>query len=155
MTNVTKYSLGITSSTGKTLVVVPKDTQLPVQRSLTVTTAEDGQHNIGLVITFGERPEAEDNFQLSRVRLDDIAPGPKGEAKVHLVFRGFVNGLWGVGVRYRVGERERQLSIIPSAGLSNAELAAVQEKAMKYIEEHKADGEVSCAFTEVIPLPAI
>ncbi len=155
MPDITKYSLGIASGTGKTIVIVPKDTPLPVQRSLTVTTTKDRQDNIGLIVTLGERPEAEDNYQLSRIRLDAIELGPKGEVKVKLVFRGFVNGLWAVGVRYREGAPEQQLSIIPSAGLSKTELGRIQEKAAKYIEENKPDEEAQPATTEIIPLPAI
>jgi len=151
----TKHSLGITSNTGKTIVVIPKDTPLPAQRSLTVTTARDDQRNIGLIITLGERPEAEDNFQFSRIRLDDIKIGPKGEAKVRLIFRGFVNGLWSVGVQYREDIPERQLSIIPSAGLSQDDIELIKEKATKYIEDNKPAGEAEPATMDVIPLPAI
>ena len=155
MSDVTKYSLGISSGTGKTIVVVPKDTPLPVQRSLVVTTTKDYQENIGLIVTLGERPQAEDNYLLSRIRLDAIEPGPKGEVKVRLVFRGFVNGLWAVGVQYREGAPEQQLSIIPSAGLSKTELGRIQEKAAKYIEDNKPEEEAQPATTETIPLPAI
>jgi len=155
MTDVTKHSLGIASGSGKTIVVVPKDTPLPVQRSLTVTTAKDEQYNIGLIITLGERPLAEENFQLSRIRLEDFDFGSKGEARVRLVFRGFANGLWGVGVQYKEGAAERQLSIIPSVGLSRTELEKVQEKAMRYMEDNKPSGEAEPAQTEIIPLPAI
>jgi len=155
MASITKYSLGIASSTGKTIVVVPKDTPLPVQRSLIVTTVEDDQSNIGLVVVLGERPQAEENFQLSRIKLDDIKLCPKGEVEVRLVFRGFVNGLWAVGVQYREGIPEQQLSIIPSAGLSRAELEKVQEKAAQYLEDNKPTEEAVPATEEVIPLPAI
>ncbi len=155
MPSVTKYSLAIASRAGKTIVIVPKNTPLPVQRSVTVTTTEDHQPNIGLVITMGERPTSEDNFLLSRIKLDDIEPVLKGEVKVKLTFRGFTNGLWSVGVRYKDDGPEQQLSIIPSAGLSKEELARIQEKATKYIEEHKPTEDAPSATTEVIPLPAI
>ena len=136
-------------------MVIPKDAPLPVQRGVIVTTTKDGQDNIGLIITLGERPQAEENFQLSRIRLDDIEPGPKGVAKVRLVFRGFTNGLWAVGVQYREGVAEQQLSIIPSSGFSREELDRIQEKAMKYVMEHIPAEEATLAFEEAIPLPAI
>jgi molecular chaperone DnaK len=151
----TKHTLGITSNAGKTIVIVPKDTPLPVQRCLTVTTTEDNQKNIGLIVTLGERFVAEDNFQLSRIKLDDIDTMPKGEVKVKLTFRGFTNGLWSVGVCYKEGGYEQQLSIIPSAGLSRVELEKIQEKAMKYIEEHIPTEPATPAVAGVVPLPAI
>ena len=155
MADKTKHSLGIASRSGKTIVIVPKDTPLPVQRCLTVTTTEDNQKNIGLIVTLGERPKAEDNFQLSRIKLDDIDTLPRGALNVKLTFRGFTNGLWSVGVCYKEGGQEQELSIIPSAGLSRAELEKVQEKAMKYIEEHKPAGVAEPATADVIPLPPI
>lgn len=155
MTNVTKHSLGIASGTGKTIVVVPKDTPLPVQRTLTVTTAGDKQRNIGLVVVMGERPQAEDNYQLSRIRLDDIEPGLRGEATVKLTFRGFANGLWSVGIRYRANLPEQHLSIIPSAGFSKTELGIIQEKAAKYIEDNILEEEAPPVTEDIIPLPAI
>ena len=135
--------------------IVPKNTPLPVQRCLTVTTTEDNQKNIGLIVTLGERFVAEDNFQLSRIKLDDIDTLPKGEVKVKLTFRGFTNGLWSVGVCYKEGGYEQQLSIIPSAGLSRVELEKIQEKAMKYIEEHIPTEPATPAVAGVVPLPAI
>jgi molecular chaperone DnaK (HSP70) len=155
MASLTKYSLGIASRTGKIVTIIPSGTPLPVQRSLVVTTIDDKQDNIGLIVTLGERLRAEDNFQLSRIRLDDIEPGPKGEIRVKLTFRGYVNGLWSVGVQYKTGGIEQQLSIIPSAGLSKVELEKIQQKAMKYIEEHKPPEEALAASDEIIPLPAI
>jgi molecular chaperone DnaK (HSP70) len=130
MANEAKYSLGITSRSGKTIIVIPKGTPLPAQRSLVVTTTTDRQSNIGLVVTLGERTDGEENFQLSRIRLDDIDCLAKGAPRVKLTFRGFVNGLWSVGVRYREKGNEQELSIIPSAGLSKTELSKVQEKAI-------------------------
>ena len=155
MANATKYSLGLGSRSGKTITVIPRGTVLPAQRCLTVTTVEDKQSNIGLVITLGERPTSEENFLLSRIRLDDIEDLPKGEVRVKLTFRGFINGLWSVGVRYKDDGPEQQLSIIPSAGLSKIELEKIQAKAMKYIEEHKLAEEAPPATSDIIPLPAI
>jgi molecular chaperone DnaK (HSP70) len=155
MADITKHSLGIASRSGKTIIIVPKGSSLPVQRSITVTTWQDNQHNIGLIVTLGERNEAEENFTLSRIKLDDIDYLPKGEVKVRLTFRGYTNGLWSVGVQYKQGGPEQQLSIIPSAGLTRSELEKVQEKAMRYIEENKPEGEVEPATTNIIPLDAI
>ena len=155
MASVTKHSLGIASRTGRTIVIVPKDTPLPVQRCLTVTTTEDNQKNIGLIVTLGERPRSEENFQLSRIKLDDIDTVPRGVLRVRLTFRGFANGLWSVGVCYKEGGPEQDLSIIPSAGLSKTELEKIQEKSMKYIEENKPKEPAEPATADVIPLAAI
>ncbi len=155
MITATKHTLGLTSSKGKTIIIVPRGTTLPTQRCLTVTTEENNQKNIGLIITLGERNIAEENFQLSRIKLDDIDTLPKGEVKVKLTFRGFTNGLWSVGVCYKEGGFEQQLSIIPSAGLSRADLEKIQAKAMKYIEEHIPNEPATIAVAGVVPLPAI
>ena len=155
MGTVAKYSLGLTTNLGKTIVVIPKNTPLPVQRVITVTTTVDGQRNIGLIMTLGEHEEAEENFQLSRIRLDDIEQGARGEAKVKLTFRGFVNGLWSVGVQSRPGAPEQELSIIPSAGLSQAEIAKIKERAARYIELNKPTEEALPVTEEIIPLRAI
>lgn len=155
MANVTKHSLGIASRSGKTIIIVPKGSTLPVQRSVTVTTWQDNQRNIGLIVTLGERTEAEENFTLSRIKLDDIDYLPRGEVKVKLTFRGYTNGLWSVGVQYKQGGPEQLLSIIPSAGLTRTELEKIQDKAMKYIEENKPEGEAEPATASIIPLEAI
>jgi molecular chaperone DnaK (HSP70) len=155
MPTATKHTLGIASAAGKNIIIVPRGTTLPAQRWLTVTTKEDNQKNIGLIVTLGERTESEENFQLSRIKLDDIDTLPKGEVKVRLTFRGFTNGLWSVGVCYKEGGFEQQLSIIPSAGLSRVELEKIQAKAIKYIEENIPNEPATLAIAGVVPLPAI
>jgi molecular chaperone DnaK (HSP70) len=147
--------MGISSAAGKNIIVVPRGTTLPCQRWLNVTTAKDNQKNIGLIVTLGERLVSEDNFQLSRIKLDDIDTLPKGEVKVKLTFRGFTNGLWSVGVCYKEGGFEQQLSIIPSAGLTRTELEKIQAKAMKYIEEHMPTEPATQAILNPVPLPEI
>ena len=63
-TNLTKWSLGIASRTGRFITIIPKGTPLPAQRSVVVTTVEDSQSNIGLDIRLGEQPQAMDNYPL-------------------------------------------------------------------------------------------
>ena len=155
MPTATKHTLGIASAAGKNIIIVPRGTTLPAQRWFYVTTAKDKQKNIGLIVTLGERTVSEENFQLSRIKLDDIDILPRGEVKVKLTFRGFTNGLWSVGVCYKEGGFEQQLSIIPSAGLSKTELEKIQAKAIKYIEEHIPNEPATLAVAGVVPLPEI
>jgi molecular chaperone DnaK (HSP70) len=114
-----KWSLGFASHTGDFIVVIPKDNPLPARRSVTVTTAVDSQPDMKLSIYMGESSKAEDNYPLSNIRLDCIEKGAAaGVSRVKLTFYAYEHSVFRIGVCYKEGEPEQEISIIPAAGLS-------------------------------------
>ncbi len=156
MPETSKWSLGVVYRGGRVIKIIPKDTLLPARRSFMVTSMEDDQPNVDLVIVLGEHAMVGDNYMLSRIKLDGIEKGPKGAPRVKLTFYSYTNGIYEVGVRYKKDDPEQMLTVIPTAGLSKAEADAVRTTATKYAEEHRPQ-EKDCAPESelpVIPLPA-
>jgi molecular chaperone DnaK len=154
--NLSKWSICLAYGTGRVLRVIPKDTPLPAQRALTVTTMADKQENIGLSIVLGEQPTAIENYALSNIKLDGIELKPKGEARVALTFYVYTNGIINIGVKYKPDDAEQKLTIIPSSGLSRDDVAQLQKKYANYVEEPPA-GQEQIKFPDLpeIPLPPI
>jgi molecular chaperone DnaK len=151
---LTKWAMGIAAAGGKYMPLVPKGVPVPVKRTITVTTCADAQPNMVLDVYLGERPTAAENYLIARVNLTDIETGPRGTAKVKLTFYIYANGIYEVGIQYKVDGEEQKVSIIPSAGLTAEEVEQIKTRISKYAEEMKPQ-EISASGNPVIPLPSI
>jgi len=69
---VTPLSLGIEVTGGIMSVVIPRNTSLPVDRTMAYTTEDDNQQTILFQIFEGERSMTKDNNLLGKFELIDI-----------------------------------------------------------------------------------
>jgi len=122
-----KWSLGFASRSGDFIAVIPKGSPLPARRSVTVTTAIDAQPNMKLSIYMGESSKAEDNYPLSNIKLDCFEKGAAGVPRIKLTFYAYKHSIFRIGVCYKEGEPEQDVSIIPATGLSEEDMNRLRE----------------------------
>lgn len=128
MTAVSRWSIGFSSHKGDFVVVVPKNSPLPARRSVTVTTASDSQQDMKLSIWMGESGRAEDNYPLSNIRLEGFQKdNPAGVSRVKLTFYAYEHSVIKIGCCYKEGDPEQEISIIPAADLSEADMNRLRE----------------------------
>jgi len=118
-----------------------------------VTTVSDLQPNIWLDIRLGERDKAIENFALSSIKLDCIEPAPKGTPRVKLTFCAYEHSIFKLWVCYKEGDEEREAIIMPSAGLSEQEIAELQKMISKLVKDATPQT-IESPDLGVIPLPA-
>ncbi len=127
MTAISKWSVGFASSTGDFIVVIPKGSPLPARRSVSVTTAVDAQPNMKLSVYMGESSKAADNYPLSNINLDCFEKGDAGVPRIKLTFYAYEHSVFRIGVCYKEGEPEQDVSIIPATGLSEEKMNQLRE----------------------------
>ena len=154
MTVNSKWSLGFASRPGDFVVVIPKGSPLPARRSVTVTTAVDAQPDMKLSIFMGEGRKAEDNYPLSNIKLDCFEKGAAGVPRVKLTFYAYEHSVFRIGVCYREGEPEQEISIIPASGLSEEAMNRLRELVNKMTAQASLQ-EVEGPDLGVIPLAVV
>jgi molecular chaperone DnaK len=127
MTVNSKWSLGFASRSGDFIAVIPKGSPLPARRSVTITTAVDAQPNMKLSIYMGESSKAEENYPLSNIKLDCFEKGAAGVPRIKLTFYAYEHSVFRIGVCYKEGEPEQDISIIPATGLPEEEMNRLRE----------------------------
>jgi molecular chaperone DnaK len=154
MTIDSKWSLGFASHTGDFVVVIPKGSPLPARRSVTVTTVVDAQPDMKLSVYMGEGHKARDNYPLSNIKLDCFEKGAAGVPRVKLTFYAYEHNVFRIGVCYREGELEHEISIIPSTGLSEEDVNRLRELINKMTSQAMPQ-EVGGLDLGMIPLGAV
>ena len=154
MTAISKWSAGFASSTGDFIVVIPKGSPLPARRSVSVTTAVDEQPDIKLSIYMGESSKAGDNYPLSNIKLDCFEKGAAGVPRVKLTFYAYEHSVFRIGVCYKEGEPDQEISIIPATGLSEEDMNRLRELVNKMTSQSTPQ-EVGGPDLAVIPLAVV
>jgi molecular chaperone DnaK len=116
-------------------VLIARNTTIPVRKSETFTTAEDGQTAVDIKVYQGERPMAPDNMLLGQFRLDGIPPAPRGIPQVEVTFDIDANGILNVSAKDKATAREQKITITASTNLSKDEVDRLVNEAQK----HEAD----------------
>jgi hypothetical protein len=81
-----------------------------------------------LSIFMGESGRAEENYPLSNVRLDGFQKGnAAGVSRVKLTFYEYEHSVIKIGCCYKEGDPEQEISIIPAANLSEADMDRLRE----------------------------
>ena len=87
-----KHSIGSSLKHDKYLIIVPKDTMLPVSLSQIVQTSENNQKSSTSTIHYGENLRASKNKEFASMSIYGIPPKPAGEAKLKFHFTIDLNG---------------------------------------------------------------
>jgi molecular chaperone DnaK len=130
--DVTPLSLGIETMGGVATKVIERNTTVPTSKSETFSTASDGQPQVEIHVTQGERELAVDNKSLGRFVLDGIASAPRGVPQIEVTFNIDVNGLLNVTAKDKGTGKEQNITISDSGNLSKEDI----EKAAKDAELH-------------------
>ncbi|KAJ3689244.1 hypothetical protein LUZ61_018408 [Rhynchospora tenuis] len=131
--DVTPLSLGINVTGEITIVVVPRNTPIPVQKELVFTTSVDFQKDVKFKIYEGERAQSKYNNLLGQFVLYGIHPAPKGETKITVTFKIDSNGILHVSAEESISGEKKQITLINREGrLSKEEIDRMVDEAQRY-----------------------
>ena len=94
--DVTPLSLGIEITAGRMIVMIPRNSTLPIKQQKLYTTSFDNQQNISFKVYEGERGFTKDNNFLGEFILSGIPPAPKGVPEIQVTFDVDNNGILNV-----------------------------------------------------------
>jgi len=135
--DVTPLSLSIETLGGVATPLIERNTTIPVKKSQIFSTASDGQTQVEIHVTQGERPMASDNMTLGRFILDGIPPAPRGMPQIEVTFDIDANGIINVSASDKATGRSQHITITASSGLSKEEV----ERMVKEAERNRAADE--------------
>ena len=132
--DVTPLSLGIETLGGVFTRLIERNTTIPTKKSQIFSTAEDNQGAVTIRCFQGEREMAADNKLLGNFDLAGIPPAPRGMPQIEVTFDIDANGIVHVTAKDKATNKEQQIKIQASGGLSDADI----EKMVKEGEENAA-----------------
>lgn len=134
--DVTPLSLGIETLHGVFSVIIPRNTNVPTEKTQVYSTAADNQSVVNIKIYEGERMQAKNNHLLGEFELTGIPLAPKGVPQIAVTFKVNEDGIMHVEALDQGSKRTNSIRIdSKSSRLSEAEIRRMIDDAEKYKEE--------------------
>ena len=155
--DVTPLSLGIETAGGVFTRLIDRNTTIPTNKSQVFSTAADNQTAVTIKVFQGERDIAVHNKVLGEFNLEGIAPAPRGMPQIEVSFDIDANGVVKVSAKDKATNKEQQIRIQSSGGLSedeiqkmvkDAEVNAASDKTRKDFVEAKNQADAAVYETE-------
>ena len=135
--DVTPLTLSIETLGGVATPIIKRNSTIPISKSQIFSTASDNQPSVDVHIVQGERPMVADNKSLGRFILDGIEPAPRGVPQIEITFNIDANGILNVKAVDKKTNKEANITIKDSSGLSQEEI----DRMVKEAEENKEKDE--------------
>ena len=136
--DVTPLSLGIETLGGVFTRLIDRNTTIPTKKSQTFSTAEDSQSAVTIKVSQGEREMAADNKMLGQFDLMGIPPAPRGVPQIEVTFDIDANGIVSVSAKDKATNKEQQIRIQASGGLSDKDIDRMVKEAEANADADKA-----------------
>lgn len=148
--DVTPLSLGVETMGGLVDKIIYRNSPIPIMKTQTFTTYEDGQREMKIHVLQGESDEIEHCRSLGEFVLSDIPPLPAGQARIDVTFQLDADGLLTVEAREQTTQHQQSIQIKPAYGLTPSQLElmlmdnyriAYQDRDLRQLEQLRQEGQ--------------
>jgi molecular chaperone DnaK len=146
--DVTPLTLGIETEGGVLTPLVERNTTIPTEKKQIFSTAADNQTAVTIQVFQGERKMALDNRLLGKFDLTDLPAAPRGVPQIEVKFDIDQNGILNVSAKDMGSGKEANVEIKESSGLSEDEIAKMQEDAKSHADDDRKKFDLANARNE-------